>query len=36
MTLSEAKDHLERTIRCNISPAHMHIPFDGGVLNLPG
>jgi hypothetical protein len=31
MTLSVAKDYLERNIRCNISPAHMHIPFlDGG------
>jgi hypothetical protein len=27
MTLSVAKNYLERTIRCNPSPAHLHIPF---------
>jgi hypothetical protein len=37
MTLSVAKDCLEQRIRCNLSPAHVQIPFvDRGVLNLLG
>ena len=47
MTLSVAKDCLERNVRCNISATYLcsdltvfltgaDIPFDGGVLNLRG
>ena len=32
MTLSVAKDYLERNIRCNLSPAHVQIPFVDGQL----